>query len=43
MSPEDAAPAVDLSPAHVRNVYEDIDRKRRVAEYLHAAPVVIEP
>jgi NAD+ synthase len=42
VAPEDAAPVVNLSPEHVRNVYEDIDRKRRVAEYLHAPPIVLE-
>jgi NAD+ synthase len=39
---EDAAPVVGLEPEHVRNVYGDIERKRRVAEYLHAPPVVVE-
>jgi NAD+ synthase len=43
VGPEEAAPAVDLTPAHVRHVYEDIDQKRRVAEYLHAQPIVLEP
>jgi NAD+ synthase len=39
--PAEAAPAVDLSAEHVQRVYEDIDRKRRAAEYLHAAPVLL--
>jgi NAD+ synthase len=43
VAPEVAAPVVDLSTAHVRNVYEDIERKRKVAEYLHAPAIVIEP
>jgi NAD+ synthase len=43
VTPEDAAPAVDLTAEHVLHVYEDIERKRRVAEYLHAPPVVLEP
>ena len=42
VAPEVAAPEVGLSPEHVRHVYEDIDRKRRVAEYLHAAPVLLD-
>jgi len=41
VSPEEAAPTVKLSPAHVRHAYESIDRKRRVAEYLHASPVLL--
>ena len=42
VSAAEAAPAVGLPPEHVEHVYGDIDRKRRVAEYLHAAPVLIE-
>ena len=41
VAPEAAAPEVGMSPEHVRHVYEDIDRKRRAAEYLHAPPIVI--
>jgi NAD+ synthase len=41
VSAADAAPVVGLTPDHVRNVYDDIVRKRRVAEYLHAAPIVL--
>jgi NAD+ synthase len=40
---EEAGPLVGLDPEHVRNVYADIDRKRRVAEYLHAPPIVLDP
>jgi NAD+ synthase len=40
-SPAEAAPAVNLSAEHVQRVYDDIDRKRRAAEYLHAAPVLL--
>ncbi len=43
VAPEEAAPVVDLTPEHVRHVYEDIERKRRVAEYLHAPPVLLGP
>jgi NAD+ synthase len=42
VAPEVAAQEIGMKPEHVRHVYEDIDRKRRVAEYLHAAPIVIE-
>jgi NAD+ synthase len=41
VSPEVAAPGVAMTPEQVRRVYQDIDRKRRVAEYLHAAPIVL--
>ena len=41
VAPEVAAPEVAMTPAHVRHVYEDIDRKRRVAEYLHAPPILM--
>ncbi len=39
---EEAAPVVGMPPEHVRHVYEDIERKRRVAEYLHAPPILLE-
>ncbi len=42
VAPDEAAPVVDMSPEHVRRVYEDIDRKRKAAEYLHAAPILFE-
>ena len=41
LAPEDIAPAVGVSAADVALVYRDIDAKRRVASYLHAAPMVI--
>jgi len=41
VAPEEAAPVVGLGPEHVRHVYEDIERKRKVAEYLHAAPIML--
>jgi NAD+ synthase len=41
VAPAEAAPAVDLSAEHVQRVYDDIDRKRRAAEYLHAAPLML--
>jgi len=41
VAPAGAAPAVDLSAEHVQRVYDDIDRKRRAAEYLHAAPLML--
>ena len=43
VSAEEAAPVLGLSPDHVRHAFEDVDRKRKVAEYLHAAPIVLEP
>jgi NAD+ synthase len=42
VAPEAAASEVGLAPEHVRHVYEDIDRKRRAAEYLHAPPLLLE-
>jgi NAD+ synthase len=42
VAPEVAAREMDMKVEHVRLVYDDIDRKRRVAEYLHAAPIVLE-
>ena len=41
VSPEEAAPVAGLSPDHVRHVYQDIDHKRRAAEYLHAPAVLL--
>ncbi|HEU4451380.1 MAG TPA: NAD(+) synthase [Gaiellaceae bacterium] len=40
---ESAAAATGLDPAIVERVYEDIERKRRAAEYLHAPPLVLAP
>jgi NAD+ synthase len=42
VAPEQAAPIVGLAPERVAHVYEDIEQKRRAAEYLHAPPVVLE-
>ncbi len=42
VAPGAAAPVVGMTPELVSRVYRDVDRKRRVAEYLHAAPIVIE-
>ncbi len=39
VSATDAARDLEVPAEYVQHVYEDIDRKRRVAEYLHAAPV----
>ena len=38
---EQAARQMDMAPAHVQHVYQDIEQKRRVAEYLHAPPVLL--
>jgi NAD+ synthase len=42
VAPEVAARELDMSPDHVRRAYDDIDRKRRVAEYLQAAPILLD-
>jgi len=42
LSPADAAPAIGLSADQAAMVFRDIEAKRRVAHYLHAAPVLIE-
>ena len=38
----DVAPAVGLTPEQVERVFRDIRGKRRVAQYLHSPPVLIE-
>jgi NAD+ synthase len=43
VSASDVAQVVGLSAEQVVKVYRDIDAKRRVAEYLHCAPVLMEP
>ena len=43
MAPAEIAPAVDLTPDQVSRVYQAIAGKRKVAHYLHAAPVLVEP
>ena len=43
MAPAEIAPAVDLTPDQVSRVYLAIAGKRKVAQYLHAAPVLVEP
>jgi NAD+ synthase len=40
--PEVVARELRMTPEHVARVYEDIERRRRAAEYLHAAPILIE-
>jgi NAD+ synthase len=39
---ETVAPTVGLQPAQVERIYNDITAKRKVAEYLHAPPVLLE-
>jgi NAD+ synthase len=39
----EVAPAVGLTAEQVERVYRDIDAKRRVAAYLHSAPILVEP
>ncbi len=42
VAPAAAAAQVGMTPEQVQRVYEDIDRKRWVAEYLHAPPVLLD-
>jgi NAD+ synthase len=42
-TPEQIGPSVGLTAEQVERVFRDIEAKRRVASYLHAAPVLIEP
>jgi NAD+ synthase len=42
IAPADMAPAVGLSEEEVRRVYETIDSKRKVAQYLRSAPLLVE-
>lgn len=39
---EKVAEVMDLKPEQVERVFRDIERKRAVASYLHAAPVLVE-
>ncbi|MBN2021976.1 MAG: NAD(+) synthase [Pirellulales bacterium] len=41
--PAELAAALGLSPEQVQWVYRDIDAKRQFAQYLHAAPMLVEP
>jgi NAD+ synthase len=41
-SPAEIAPEVGLVPEQVERVFRDIDAKRRVARYLHAAPSLVQ-
>ncbi len=41
-SAAEIGPAVGLTPVQVERVFRDIESKRRVAQYLHAAPVLVE-
>jgi NAD+ synthase len=41
-SPAEIGPAVELTAPQVERVFRDIEGKRRVAKYLHSAPVLIE-
>lgn len=41
-SAADIAPAVGLTAEQVERVFQDIEGKRRVANYLHAGPVLVE-
>jgi NAD+ synthase len=40
--PEAVSSAVGLEPAVVASVYQDIERKRRAAAYLHAPPLLVD-
>ncbi len=41
VSPQDAAPAVGITPDQVAYVYRDIEAKRRTTSYLHAKPLLV--
>ena len=43
MAAEDVAPALEMSTEQMLRVYAMIESKRRVADYLHSAPILIEP
>jgi NAD+ synthase len=43
LPPESVADALELAPEQVARVFADIAAKRRVAAYLHAGPVMLEP
>jgi NAD+ synthase len=40
---DECARVLDLSPAQVQRVWNDITQKRRTTAYLHAAPLLLEP
>ena len=40
---EDLANAANLTEAQVERVWRDIAAKRRATQYLHAAPLLVEP
>jgi len=42
LAPAEVGPAVGLTAEQVERVFRDIEAKRRVAQYLHAPPVLIE-
>jgi NAD+ synthase len=43
ISPASLAPALGMKEEQVKRVYDTIESKRRVACYLHAAPMLVEP
>lgn len=43
VSPAELAPALEMTEEQVNHVYGIIDSKRRVARYLHSAPLLVEP
>ncbi|RKY09906.1 MAG: NAD(+) synthase [Planctomycetota bacterium] len=42
LSPDETAPAVNLTARQVQRVYNDIDQKRKTTRYLHLKPLLIE-
>ncbi len=42
LSPEETAPAVNLTAQQVQRVYNDIDQKRRTTRYLHLKPLLMD-
>ena len=42
LSPEETAPAVNLTAQQVQRIYNDIDQKRKTTSYLHHRPILIQ-
>lgn len=42
LAPAEIAGVADLSPEQVERVYRSIDSKKRMAEYLHSAPLLVD-
>jgi len=42
ISPEDVAPAAEMTAEQVKHVYRDIDAKRNATRYLHTPPLLVD-